>query len=722
MADAVAAQNAAAASAAPSSGQPAQAPVGEAALSKLPEKLQNLTRPVVVTGTVAGETPDGMTRVRTAAGEVLLKSPVPLPADKPVTLQIPAGSPPPKAVVLAQLPAQPQTAPPTSQPISQPANQPANAAQVILQSVANAAAAPPGAQLPPIGALISAVVLAANPKASMIATPLAAPALAPGAAAPLPAAGGKGESAGPGKAAPEGQAGGAAAPTTSGGVAGRGAAHGQPVELGGDAAHRGTMLDPPPGKSGPGLSPNPGRQGEAPPQQQQPQPGQQQPAQQQPTPRQPVVTQQGGPAGLPAPSPLPAPASPLSASPSPQAQTPPQVPQPAPGQSPTPNLGQAPPRGSAVGLTMREFAPAPGSVSPNRPPPNPSSPSPSTQAAPAQAAPAQTAQAPIAAPAGPPSLQSGQTLAFKVLAAAPPPSSPLALAPAPTSLDGAPVMEGEIAGLTPQGKPILAVKDGMLALNTDLRPPTGSRLTLQWLDPAALALEKAAPVPGGLPDFLQGRDWPALKAALAALRDLDPALVQQFLAAAMPQPNRKLGAALTFLISAMRGGDARGWLGGDAASGLQRAGKESLLAALEQEFRNVDKQTSEKLPDDWRGVTLPIYDQSGINPLHLYFHPLPDPEKPEDKPGAPKGTRFVLDVEMSRLGPLQLDGMVKPPQFDMILRSRTALPAELRDELRAIFADSLAAVGYAGGLTFKADVRGWVNLARAGSSTPGVSA
>ncbi|HRJ61240.1 MAG TPA: hypothetical protein PKZ99_08710, partial [Azospirillaceae bacterium] len=66
--------------------------------------------------------------------------------------------------------------------------------------------------------------------------------------------------------------------------------------------------------------------------------------------------------------------------------------------------------------------------------------------------------------------------------------------------------------------------------------------------------------------------------------------------------------------------------------------------------------------------------------------------------------------------------MVKPPQFDMILRSRTALPAELRDELRTIFADSLAAVGYAGGLTFKADVRGWVNLARAGSSAPGVSA
>lgn len=261
----------------------------------------------------------------------------------------------------------------------------------------------------------------------------------------------------------------------------------------------------------------------------------------------------------------------------------------------------------------------------------------------------------------------------------------------------------------------------MLALNTDLRPPPGSRLTLQLLDPAALALEKAAPA-AAPPDYLQGRDWPALKMALAALRDLDPAMVQQFLAAAMPQPNRKLGAALTFLISAMRGGDARGWLGGDAARSLRQAGKEGLLQAMEQEFRNVERQTTEKLPDEWRGVALPFFDQTGINPLHLYFHPLPEPEKEDEKAGKGKATRFVLDVDLSKLGPLQLDGMVKPPQFDMILRSRTPLPAELRDELRVIFADCLAAVGYAGGLSFKADVRGWVNLARAGSAGPGVSA
>lgn len=280
-----------------------------------------------------------------------------------------------------------------------------------------------------------------------------------------------------------------------------------------------------------------------------------------------------------------------------------------------------------------------------------------------------------------------------------------------------------MAGTTPQGKPIVALRDGMLALNTDRALPPGSKLTLQIADPAAVGGGLAAQATEDLPDYLQTRDWPALKQALGALRDIDPALVHNFLAAAMPQPNRKLGAALTFLISAMRGGDARGWLGADATNALRDNGKESLLRGLEREFQAKEQQAAEKLPDEWRGVTLPFYDQTGLHPLHLHVRPFPDDdESAADKGGGPKGSRFVLDVELSRLGPLQLDGMVKPPRFDLILRSNAPLDPGLRQELRDIFARCLDAVGYGGGVSFQADTRGWVRLSRAGSSAPAVTA
>jgi hypothetical protein len=739
VADAVAA-NAAAATATPAQTQPAQTPVGEAALSKLPEKLQNLTRPVIVTGTVAGETPEGLTRVRTAAGEVLLKAPVPLPADKPVTLQIPAGSPPAKAMVLAQLP-NPAAAPPAA-PAPPQVNTQVNTAPLqtavttLLQQTAGAAATGP-AQLPSVGALISAVVIAANPRPS--ATAASATGGSGAATTTAPTGGGKGEATG-GKAAAEGEATSAtdgAAGKAAGAIRGGGAStHGQPVELGGDAAHRGTLLGPPPGA--PGRKPD----GQADPQQQQQQqtPTDNQKAGEQKTAAAKTDSPQPGKPGAPPPAPTgqgpqqtpqptPPGAGPQTATSTPQTQptaqpTADRAAQP-PGRTPQPAL-QPPPTPPTSPGALIAARPAPPPV------PAPQTSAPATPAPPAtQTTPQAPAQTPQQTPTSPPPLQAGQTLAFRVLAAAPPSAAsapgasaqqtPLPQQLSPDSNDG-PVMEGTVAGTTPQGKPILALRDGMLALNTDAKLPPGARLTLQLTDPAAIAAERPAPLDGALPDYLQGRDWSALKTVLAALRDIDPALVQHFLATAMPQPNRKLGATLSFLISAMRGGDARNWLGGDATQALRERGKESLLLEVEREIRNTEKQTAEKLPDDWQGVTLPMYDQSGVNPMHIFIHPFPEPEKEDEKAKAAKGARFLLDVELSRLGPLQLDGMVKPPQFDLILRSKTPLAPELRAELRSIFADCLGAVGYAGGVTFQSDLRAWVRLARAGSAGPAVSA
>src|SRR5439155_12213306 len=58
--------------------------------------------------------------------------------------------------------------------------------------------------------------------------------------------------------------------------------------------------------------------------------------------------------------------------------------------------------------------------------------------------------------------------------------------------------------------------------------------------------------------------------------------------------------------------------------------------------------------------------------------------------------RFALDLELSRLGALQLDGLVRPRRLDLVLRSRKALPLALRAEIAEAFRGSLAASGFAG--------------------------
>ncbi|WP_245986918.1 hypothetical protein [Azospirillum thermophilum] len=390
-----------------------------------------------------------------------------------------------------------------------------------------------------------------------------------------------------------------------------------------------------------------------------------------------------------------------------------------------------PPQGNLARPAMPPPAPLqPQPLSPPTTGPAPGQPAvpspqfqPQQPAAPAQPQPTQTASQPTTQPppgqrppadAGRPE---GQGSANRGSGHPAPPDAPPGSVPA--DQPDAPLIQGTVAGATPQGRPILATTFGMLALAVPASLPQGTRVTAA-LTSAADALTTAAP-PAGLPGPLTERDWPAMRQLVAALAGLDRALAQSVLAA-IPQPNRKLGAAASFFLAAIRGGDARGWLGEEAAGALDRAGRGDLLAQLERDFRTLQQQAAEPLPGDWRLYTLPMFDGQGLRPVQVHIHPLHDGEEARGRESDKPGSRFLIDVDLSRLGPLQLDGLVRPNQFDLILRSHAALPGELKVELIQIFADSVRAVGYTGGLSFQSGAKSWVKLTRAGRSGLGVNA
>ncbi|WP_247889914.1 hypothetical protein [Azospirillum brasilense] len=672
---------AAGAPAAPAAATPAPAPVAvaEGTIKALPERLQDIARPVVLTGTVVGTTPEGLARVRTQAGEVLVQTPTPLPADKPVTLQItpaqvlleqaqaastdPAAASPTqslaaKVLVLTQgtQTAPPTTAPnvPTAPPTSGPAQtvpsqtgvaQPQGSATpvVILPNPAFATptTGPAGQPLPLLlpGTIVPALVIAAAPKPP--AAPGAPPALpgqitaTPAAPPPLPVTDGdSGQAPAPTQAGqpnttpapPQAQ------PTPSGATP----LPGKPmldatVELGGDAAHPGGELAEP----------------AAPPK---------------PTPAKPAgepVLTQGGTVALKI----------LTVTP------PPDQPQATP-----PDDGSLPPDGQSAGTPPRKDG-------------APSQPGSSPPAAP-QSAPASPRGA--ATPTATPSVDSGAS-----------PTTP--------EMPDGPVLKGTVAGSTPQGQPILATPQGMLALNVQASLPQGSAVTAALTDPAK-ALQTAPPPLTAEPGPLSERDWPAMRQLLATLAGVDRSAAQALIGTVMPQPNRKFGAALSFFLSAIRGGDARGWLGEDAASALEKSGQGGLLSQLEREFRSLQQQAGDPLPGDWRPYTLPMMDANGLMPLKLHIHPINSEEDGKTgRKGGDKGSRFLLDLDLSRLGPMQLDGLVQPNRFDLILRSHTPLAPEIRLDLIQIFADSIRAVGYIGGLSFQSGAKCWVKLTRTGA-------
>jgi len=156
--------------------------------------------------------------------------------------------------------------------------------------------------------------------------------------------------------------------------------------------------------------------------------------------------------------------------------------------------------------------------------------------------------------------------------------------------------------------------------------------------------------------------------------------------------------ALVFL-AAVRQGDLAAWLqdalpspggGSDQAQPLRR------LAAGWREFTG-DADPAHATTEGWRPWMLPFHD--GVMPRPLTFRLRRRP--PREPGGGADETRFLLDLDLSALGALQLDGLIRPRRFDLILRGGTRLDGTLRRELQLLFQDCLVTCGYAGQLSFQ---------------------
>lgn len=240
----------------------------------------------------------------------------------------------------------------------------------------------------------------------------------------------------------------------------------------------------------------------------------------------------------------------------------------------------------------------------------------------------------------------------------------------------------EVAGLGPASRPDVA-----------LAPPSSATL-------AATAPAPAADVPGFLNQL--GQAWPAMAEALAAVQTVDPALVRQVITPKVPAPNLQLTNTFLMLMAALRGGDIRGWFGDDAAKTMERAGQKNFLAKLVGDISELAKLADETPAGEWRAIPLPLFDGKELQQVWMFTQQQKSAEgDPEDGDGDP-ATRFVIELDLSEIGGMQLDGLVQEKRFDLILRSRQELPQNVRRDLSQIMGSSLGATGFEGSLVFEA--------------------
>ena len=277
-----------------------------------------------------------------------------------------------------------------------------------------------------------------------------------------------------------------------------------------------------------------------------------------------------------------------------------------------------------------------------------------------------------------------------------------------TSGDVMAVFGTVIGGSTPPpanhaaGRTLVQTPLGTLSLPTGTPAPDGTGITLEILRSAAAGQDPAsfrmAERLHTLATF--STEWSSLREALDAAERTTPGAAQQLLGTTVPRPGPTFAAGVLFFIAALRAGDVRSWLGNDVTGALVRGGHGEILTRIGEEFQQIGRLASEPQSNGWQTVLFPVFDGERLQQIRMYMrrHGRKDPDG-DDSQSA--GSRFVVEADLSRIGPIQLDGLVRKKRLDLILRTRNPLPEPMRSEITAIFADALTTADLAGAVSFE---------------------
>lgn len=329
-------------------------------------------------------------------------------------------------------------------------------------------------------------------------------------------------------------------------------------------------------------------------------------------------------------------------------------------------------------------------------------------------APTAEKSAPVSTPP-PPVTESAQTMPF---AAAPHPATvpnaPAVLPEAPenvslpsqTTPDKPAVVSAEIKGVFVQPKasepPLIVSEAGVIALNEKISVPHLSTLTLKVVS--------ITPPEIPVPDFSSAKEnaspWRVLNEAIAALERVDAPAVDTLKAVLAQTGNKMPALMLNYLNAVNTGADVRAWLGEANVQALESLGRrgQAVLKQLEKEFSAGPKKMSDG-KSVWKGYDIPFMTGTAVEPVSLYLQQSSEAleERAKNKSAPVTAVRFVLDLNLTKLGRVQLEGLSQRAKrsFNLNIRHTYPLDAAFEDRVRTLFTKTLDALNYTGVVAVK---------------------
>lgn len=218
------------------------------------------------------------------------------------------------------------------------------------------------------------------------------------------------------------------------------------------------------------------------------------------------------------------------------------------------------------------------------------------------------------------------------------------------------------------------------------------------------ATEQAAPIMGSSGVLAAASqftaEWSALDELSTLLHGMQTSAAAQTLQRMVPHIGSNFSAGLLFFMSVLRRGDVSEWMGRDMIEQLERMGKGDLIQRLGNDMNAVRSMFAEQQPGSWQALFFPVMVDKQLQHAQMYLKP-----DEQDKKDGGRGTRFIVELELSNLGPMQMDGLVKKregrTQFDLVLRTMAEMPENIKNDIYGIFENAQQVTGLSGSLNFR---------------------
>lgn len=273
-----------------------------------------------------------------------------------------------------------------------------------------------------------------------------------------------------------------------------------------------------------------------------------------------------------------------------------------------------------------------------------------------------------------------------------------------------------VIGQERDGEPVLQTPFGLIKITSNVTLATGTQVqaTLANANTAGSSTVLQSPENAASLASLTQK-WPSLSQILNILTEANEGVLPTQLASLLPQiqlsptqvqVNNNGGAGLFMFMAALQGGDFRSVLGEKSIKQLEKLGHTSLLNKAEGEFQALSKLATSAPQQGWQTMFLPMLVEGQVEMMRWFTKR----EQEKDKDGKRRidaVTRFIVEVSMSQLGDIQLDGFFKiqeqaTNQFELIVRSHQPLDANVQRDIQAIYQEAQQITGVSGSVVFQA--------------------